>query len=129
MTTGGNAKVRLAALSTPAEAAPAGDLAQALADTKGEDGFYYTDLSALVRPALAGAASAAQANGAGQGMGAMMGAVGAMLANAHLGTWGSHRGGQTLSFTWRVPMATFQSISTLVRGFMGMAAGGGRPPQ
>jgi hypothetical protein len=101
---------------TTAQGTPSGDLAAAFADTKGEDGLYYMDLAAVLKPAMA------MAGPNPSGPGAMLGMAGAMLADAHMTTWGSYRGGESLTVTWRIPMATFESVGTIVRGMMGAGA-------
>ncbi len=116
MAIGPDGKARLAEMAT-AKGAPTGDLAAAFADTKGEDGLYYMDLAAMLKPAMA------MAGKSPTGPGAMLGMAGAMLADAHLATWGSYRGGESLAITWRIPMATFDSVGAIVRGMMG-----GAPP-
>jgi hypothetical protein len=49
------------------------------------------------------------------------------MTGAHLALWASHRGGDTLTFTWRAPMSTFEGVAGIVRAMMGMAGGGGMP--
>lgn len=120
MSMGPGAAARLTALAQSADAAPSGELAAAVADTRGDDGLFYADLAAMLRPGLA---MAAQNPAAAGGAAPMLGAVNMMLGSARLATWGSTRGGDTLAITWRVPLSTFESIATLARGFMGM---GGR---
>jgi hypothetical protein len=120
---GAGAKARLTALLAEAAGAPpAGDLATALAETKGEDALYYTDLAAMLKPIFALAASGAIGNnGSPEAMQAAMMAKGlsGMLANAHLAMWGSYHGGQTATLSGRIPMSTFQSVAVLFRGMMG----------
>lgn len=118
---GGTTKVRAAALAGSAGAPPAGELAAALAETKGDDAFYYTDLAALFRPLLSLAASGGLGpKGPGnQQATAMAGAVGAMLQNSAVATWGSYRGGNTATVTWRIPISTFETVGKVVAGVMG----------
>jgi hypothetical protein len=119
---GTGAKTRLTGLLAAAGGAPSGELATALAETKGEDGLYYVDLATTLKPILGLAASGAfGAKGSQENMQATMMArgVGSMLANAHLAMWGSYRGGQTAVLTGRIPMSTFESVALLVRGMMG----------
>jgi hypothetical protein len=47
-----------------------------------------------------------------------------LLRDMHLETYLSYRGGQELTFTWRTPMATFESAARLFR----MLSGGGASP-
>jgi hypothetical protein len=123
VSTGPGAQARLAALlAAPAGAAPSGDLAAALAESKGDDALYYADLAAMLKPIIALAASGALApnpSGNGPNPMAMAGMAGALLENAHLATWGSYRGGDTATLGWRIPMSTFESVGTIVRGAMG----------
>jgi hypothetical protein len=118
VTTGPGGKARLAALLSAPGAPPAGDLQAAVADTQGADGLYYADLAAMVKPVLALANSGAVANGSAGGVGPMA-MAGALLANAHLATWASYRGGTTATVGWRIPMSTFESVGALVGGAMG----------
>jgi hypothetical protein len=120
---GPGAKARMAALlAGTAAAPPSGDLATALAESKGEDGLSYTDLAAVLKPIMGLAASGALgAKGSPESAQAtaMARGVGSMLANAHLVVWGSYRGGPTATLTGRIPFSTFESVATLVRGAMG----------
>jgi hypothetical protein len=120
---GPSSKARLAALqAAAAPPAPPPDLAAALGETKGADGLYYADLAALLRPALGFAAAEARAGGGGgaANTAAMMGMAGTLLETARLATWGSYRGGETLSISGRIPFATFESVATLVRAATGL---------
>jgi hypothetical protein len=123
MAIGPGAKARLTGLlSGTAGAPPSGELATALAESKGEDGLYYLDLGAVMRPFINLAASGAiGAKGSPEAMQASMMArgVGGMLANARLAMWGSYHGGQTAVLTGRIPMSTFESVAVVVRGVMG----------
>ena len=123
MSLGSGTKARLAALLAGGAAAPpSGDLAAALAESKGADALYYTDLAAMLKPFFALAATGAVGTkGSPDNMKAtMMGRqVGTMLANAHLAMWGSYRGGTTATVSGRIPMSTMESIGLLARGAMG----------
>jgi hypothetical protein len=123
---GTGAKPRMAGLlAGTAAAAPAAELATALAESKGEDGLYYLDLAAMLKPLFNLAA-----NGAVGGMGSgekaqfsmMARALGPVLANAHLAMWGSYHGGPSAVLTGRIPMSTFETVATLVRGTLGAPA-------
>jgi hypothetical protein len=120
---GAGSKARLATLlAGAAGAAPSGELATALAETKGEDAIYYMDLAAVLKPILGLAASGALgAKGSQENMQATMMAkgVGAALANAKLAMWGSYHGGQTAVLAGRIPMSTLESVSLLFRGVLG----------
>lgn len=109
-------------LAQPIGAAPAGDLATALAETKGHDSFWYADLAGVFKPilALASIGGLGQAPGGPNPM-AMADMASAMLQNAQLATWGSVRGGTTLTLDWRIPMSTMESIAGIARGAMGGA--------
>lgn len=126
VSTGAGAKARLQALRTATAAPPAGEVATALAETKGDDGLYYVDLAAMFRPLAAMLASGGMksAGGGGANPAAMGSMAGAMLKDARLAMWGSYKGGESLTMGWRVPMSTFESIAVIVRGAMGM----GGPP-
>jgi hypothetical protein len=122
---GPGTKARLAALASSAGAQPSAEVAAALAETKGDDAFYYTDLAATFRPVFALAASGALAPKGPEGMQATMmaGALGGALQNSQLATWGSYRGGETAAATWRIPMTTFESIGKIVAAVTGGMAG------
>jgi hypothetical protein len=109
------AAARLAALGGPPTKAPTGDLAAALADTRGQDGFFYVDLWSLVKPAIAAAASPQEA--------AMINMATSMpgFANLKLPMVMSYGGGQSLSAEWRVPLSTLSNAATVARPFLGMA--------
>jgi hypothetical protein len=111
----GTTKARLGTLAGPG-APPSADVAAAMAETKGEDAFYYSDLAAVMRPFLT--AAAAGAKGQDQAT-MMMGALGGMLQNSVIATWGSYRGGETATVTWRIPGSTFDAIGKIVGAMMG----------
>jgi len=123
---GAGSKARLATLlAGTAGAAPSGELAAALAETKGEDAIYYMDLAAVLKPILGLAASGAVgAKGSQENMQATMMAkgLGPALANAKLAMWGSYHGGQTAVLSGRIPMSTLESVSLLFRGVLGAPA-------
>jgi hypothetical protein len=123
MTMGEGTKDRLAALTRAAGApTPSEDVAAALAETAGADGFYFMDFGAFVRAGIA--AQAAQQGQQGMGPAMMMTLLGPMLAQARLSLWGSWRGGDAMTITGRVPMSTFESAAQLARLFMGGLGGG-----
>jgi hypothetical protein len=120
--TGGDSKRRLETLRAGAAAAtvPAG-AAAALAETTGAEGIYFIDVAAALRPGLSLAAASAGDN---PGMaGAVMGMALSLLGNMHLETFVSYQGGEALTFTWRTPMATFESGARLFRTMTGAAPG------
>jgi hypothetical protein len=123
MTIGAGGKARLTGLlSGAAGGTPSGELAAALAETKGEDALYFTDLAAMLKPIINLAASGSfGAKGSPENAQTTMMAkgVGGMLANARLAMWGSYHGGETAVLTGRIPMSTFESVAVLVRGMMG----------
>jgi hypothetical protein len=122
VSTGSSTKARLAALVAAAPAAPAGDLADALTESKGDDSLFFVDLAALFRPVVALVAKGGMTPpgaGAGPNPMAMAGMASALLANARIATWGSYRGGETLTTTWRIPMSTFESVGSIVKAAMG----------
>jgi hypothetical protein len=120
-TLGSGGKARLEALRAGGTAAPAGDLATALAETKGDDAVYYVDLAAILKP-MFGLATAGMGQSAGglPSPAVMAGFLGTALADAHLATWGSVRGGESLTLGWRIPMSTWESIAAIARSAMGM---------
>jgi hypothetical protein len=122
---GGESKDRLALLRSGRPGTPTGDAATALAETKGAEGLYFMDAAAAVRPALSVAAARA---GDSAGMAsAVMGMALSVLGDMHLGTFVSYQGGEAVTFTWRTPMATFQSIAKLYRALGGARADGNSP--
>ena len=142
MSMGPDARTSLAALmagatggpgaGTPpgAPGIPTGDAATALAETRGDDSFFYVDLAALLRPMLAVAGQAA-GGAAPPGSMSVLAQIDQIASSLRLGMWGSHRGGSTLTLRWRLPMTTMESAGTAARAFMGMrgaAAGAAREP-
>jgi hypothetical protein len=123
VTLGTGAKPRLTGLlAGTAGAPPSAELATALAESKGEDGLYYLDLAAMLKPFINLAANGAIGpKGSPENMqaGMMARGLGPALANAHLAMWGSYHGGPSAVLTGRIPMSTFESVSALVRGALG----------
>jgi hypothetical protein len=121
MAVGGASRQRLTALSAGgAPAGQTGDAAAALAETRGAEGLYYIDAAAALRPAL----SLAAARGDSPGMaGAVMGMALSLLGDTHLYTYVSYQGGDRVTFTWRMPMATFQSAARMFKVLTGAAGG------
>ena len=119
-----DAKAGLQSLMAATPATPTGDVATALGETQGDESFFYADLATLLRPAMAVAIGQAQASGAAPPM-SVTAQIEEIARSLHLGMWGSHRGGSTLTLRWRLPMTSMESAGTAVRAFMGMR---GAPP-
>jgi hypothetical protein len=121
MAMGDESKRRLPALRAAPATPPAGDLAAALAETRGADGLYFVDAAAALRPALSVAAAS---SGDRPGFtSAVLGMVLTFIGQTHLTTYLSYQGGGALTITWRTPMGTFESAARLFR-----TVTGGAPP-
>lgn len=113
------AEKRLNALIAPTSGAPAAELATAVADTNGQDGFGYLDLMAVVRPMLAMARSDPQA--------AQMLAMASALpgfTELKIPLVMSYRGGEQLTAELRIPVTTISGVAGVLRPFLGMGLGG-----
>lgn len=118
MIAGGDSQQRLTGLAGGA-AAPSAALGAALAETKGDDGLYYLDIAAALRPLVGLAASGAMPVRGGPNPMALAGMASTLLKDGHLVTWGAYKGGDLASVTWRIPMSTFESVGNIVHGAMG----------
>jgi hypothetical protein len=109
------ASVRLASLAAGTGRAPAAELATALQETRGQDGFFYLDLWSLMKPAIAVAASPQEAQ--------MIGIVTNMpgFSQLKLPIVMSYKGGQALESELRVPLSTLTNAANVARPFLGAA--------
>jgi hypothetical protein len=108
---------RLDALATGAGAkAPPPELAEALAATKGQDGFMYLDLWSMMKPAVALAAKPEDAQ--------MIGMATSMpgFSQLKLPVVVSHQGGKLLTAEMRIPLSTLTNAANVARPFLGAAA-------
>lgn len=123
-TVGPDSKARLTALRSAVKSpapAPSAPAAAALAATKGAWFFEAIDLGELFKgfakmaalPGFKGTPASAQ-------QAAM---ASAMLGNAHLALLADLRGGETFSFTFRVPIETATSVMMLAAPLMASGAG------
>jgi hypothetical protein len=119
---GPDAQRELARLAAGTPAAPRAELAAALAESQGQDGFFYLDLWAAMRPAVA-AAKDRQAASTMAMLSAMPG-----FAHLELPVLTTYRGGEALTGELRVPLATLERAAAAVRPLLGLGAGspGGR---
>jgi hypothetical protein len=106
---------RLSALAAPRPQAPPPDLASALDETRGRDGFLYLEIWGLVQPALALAASPAEA----QAINMMMRMPG--FSGLRLPVVMSYRGGATLTADMSIPLGTLRNAANVARPFLGAA--------
>ncbi len=111
--TGPDAKARLAALAAggapPAKKVPPPDLAAAVAESTGRDGFFFADLARLA-PRFAAVAPGPQA---------------AALARLKTpipihGTYGGDGKGDVMTFELRLPKAAFTGLGAALQTVMGM---------
>lgn len=126
MVTGADGKAALEALrAAPPADPPSGTLAGALAEARGEDGFYFADLAPMLRAMVLWADTAARAGGGPPPTGpmALLGQAQTLLANVELATWASHRTGRALDLRWRVPTSTLETMAGIVRQSLGMLGG------
>jgi len=120
---GSTAKARAAALAAgKAGSAPAGELATALAETKGHDGVAYLDFGAFMRVLMAAGGDKSEMP---PGM--------AEAIKQSFPVVLSYRGGDALAFDVRMPVATLAGAGAAASGLMGaflsgMAGGAGGPP-
>jgi hypothetical protein len=107
------ASPRLQALAAPRPAAPPADVATALEETRGQDGFLFLETWSLVKPGLALALRPQQAQ--------MMGIVTNMpgFAQLRLPVVMSYRGGPALTAQMRIPLGTLTNAANVARPFLG----------
>jgi hypothetical protein len=108
---------RLLALASPAGKAPAPDVAPALAETRGQDGFFFLDMWSFMKPLIGMAASPRDAQVIGMVM-AMPG-----FAQLKLPMVMSYQGGQALTAELRVPLSTLANAANVARPFLGGTLG------
>jgi hypothetical protein len=106
---------RLAALASPHPQAAPPDLATALEETRGQDGFLYLETWSLMKPGLALAASPQEAQ--------MIRMVTMMpgFAQLKLPVVMSYRGGAALTAELRIPLSTLTNAANVARPFLGGA--------
>jgi hypothetical protein len=110
-----SAALRLQALASPRPAAAPADVASALEETRGQDGFLYLEMWSLLKPALSLTLSPQQAQ--------MMGIVANMpgFAQLRLPVVMSYRGGPALTAELRIPLGTLTNAANVARPFLGGA--------
>jgi hypothetical protein len=113
---GPEARRELTQLSAPPAGAVPPEVAAALADTRGSDGFFYLDLWAAVRPVM----TAVRDPQAGAMMGMLSGMPG--FATLKLPVVTSYRGGDALTGELRVPLDTLKSAAAVLRPLVGAAS-------
>jgi hypothetical protein len=98
--------------------APPPEVAAAVAEARGADGFAYLDVWATVRPGVSAMRDAQAAR--------MLGMLSALpgFAGLKLPLVMSYRGGDAFTAELRVPMATLNSAASVVRPLIGAAAPG-----
>src|SRR5205814_4425832 len=102
---------RLAALASPRPGAPAPEVASALAEARGQDGFLCSDLWSLSKPAIAVVAKPQEAQ--------MIGMVTNLpgFASLKLPMVMSYRGGRALTAELRIPLGTLSNAANVARPF------------
>lgn len=109
------ASARLGALAAPRAPAPPPELAAALEETRGHDGFLYLDLWSLMKPAIPLAMKPREA----QVFSLMTNMPG--FSTLKLPMVMSYRGGPALTAELRVPMSALTNAATVARPFLGGA--------
>jgi hypothetical protein len=107
------ASARLLALAAPHGPPPPPDVAGAMAETRGQDGFFFLDVWSFIKPAIGLAAPPREAQ--------MIGMVLAMpgFSQLKLPVVASYRGGDALTAELRVPLATLANAANVARPFLG----------
>jgi len=110
------ASARLQALAAPSPPAPPPDLAAALAETRGHDGFLYLEMWSLVKPALS---LAPIGRSEAQAIGMVLALPG--FSQLKLPVVMSYRGGPSLTADLWIPLGTLSNAASVARPFMGGA--------